>query len=79
MANQQQSAEEIFEAALDMPVERRPAYLVEACGGSSQLRDDVERLLRDYQQMGDFLDDSPVGAKKEDAPEFVGQTLERGT
>ncbi len=78
MANQQQSAEEIFEAALDMPVERRPAYLVEACGGSSQLRDDVERLLRDYQQMGDFLDDSPVGAKKEDAPEFVGQTLSAG-
>ncbi len=78
MANQQQSAEEIFEVALDLPVERRPAYVVEACRGSSQLRGDVERLLRDYQQMGDFLDDSPAGATNEDVTQFTGQTLSAG-
>jgi serine/threonine protein kinase len=78
MPNQQQSAEEIFEAALDLPDEQRPAYVVQACRGSSELREDVERLLRDYQRMGGFLDNSPVGAKKEDVPQFIGQTLTAG-
>jgi serine/threonine protein kinase len=78
MANEQQSAEEIFETALDLPDERRPAYVVQACGGSSQLREDVERLLRDYQRMGDFLDDSPVGAKREDVRQLNAQTLPAG-
>jgi len=51
MANQQQSAEEIFETALDLPAEQRPSYVVEACRGSVQLREQVERLLNDYKRI----------------------------
>jgi len=78
MANQQQSAEEIFEGALDLPAEERPAYVVEACRGSSRLREDVERLLDDYQRMGRFLDDSLLDAKQEDVRQRIGQTLSAG-
>ena len=57
MAKQEQSAEEIFGTALDLPPEQRSAYLVRACRGSSELRGLVEELLFDYQRMGSFLDD----------------------
>ena len=56
MANQEQSAEEIFGAARDLPPEDRSAYLVRACRGSPELRNLVEELLYDYQRMGSFLD-----------------------
>jgi dienelactone hydrolase len=57
VAKQEQSAEEIFGTALDLPPEQRSAYLVRACRGSSELRGLVEELLFDYQRMGSFLDD----------------------
>ena len=57
MANKEQSAEEIFGAALDLPPEQRSAYLVRACRGSSELRNLVEELLIDYQRVGSFLED----------------------
>ncbi len=60
MANQGQSAEEIFGAALDLPPRQRSAYLVRACRGSPELRDLVEELLVDYHRMGSFLDDPLV-------------------
>jgi len=37
--------EEIFTAALDIPPERRDAYLNSACGGDPDLRQDVATLL----------------------------------
>jgi serine/threonine protein kinase/dienelactone hydrolase len=57
MANQEQSAEEIFGAALDLPPEERSAYLVRACRGSPELRNLVEKLLFEYQRMGSFLEE----------------------
>jgi tetratricopeptide (TPR) repeat protein len=36
---------DIFLAAIELPLEQRPAYLAEACGGDSDLRAAVERLL----------------------------------
>jgi serine/threonine protein kinase/dienelactone hydrolase len=57
MANQEQSAEEIFGAARDLPPEQRSAYLVRACRGSPEMRNLVEELLCDYQRMGSFLED----------------------
>jgi serine/threonine protein kinase/dienelactone hydrolase len=57
MANKEQSAEEIFGAALDLPPEQRSAYLVRACRGSPELRNLVEELLCDCQRMGSFLDE----------------------
>ena len=60
MANQQESAEEIFGAALDLPPEQRPAYLAAACRGSVELRHMVEALLLDHERLGNFLTDSPL-------------------
>jgi hypothetical protein len=57
MAKQEQSAENIFGAALDLPSEQRSAYLARACGESTELRAHVEKLIVDYERMGSFLDD----------------------
>ena len=57
MANQEQSAQEIFGAALDLPPEQRSAYLVRACSGSPELRSLVDALLFAYQRMGNLLND----------------------
>jgi len=38
--------QQIFEAALDLPVQERNAYLDEACGGDVELRLHIKRLLR---------------------------------
>jgi hypothetical protein len=61
MANQEQSADEVFEAALDLPPDQRSAYLVRVCRESPELRSLVEGLLFDYQRMGSFLGEPAVG------------------
>jgi eukaryotic-like serine/threonine-protein kinase len=60
MADQKQSAEDVFSEALDLPPEQRSAYLLKACRTSPELRALVDALLSDYQRMGDFLDDPLV-------------------
>ena len=47
--------EHIFHAALEHTAERRAAYLDDACGGDSALRDRVEVLLRAHANPGSFL------------------------
>ncbi len=51
---------DIFDAALAIadPGERS-AYLAEACGGNSGLRQHVEGLLEQYQHLGSFLEGRP--------------------
>ena len=67
MANEEQSAEEIFGSALDLPPEERSAYLVRACSGSSELRNLVEELLLEHQRIGSFLEE-PLLAKNRAGP-----------
>src|ERR1700735_1410440 len=67
MANQQQTAEEIFASALDLPAEERSAYLARTCGGLPALRNLVEELLSEHQRMGSFLE-KPFLAKKGAGP-----------
>ncbi len=62
MANRDQSAEEVFAEALELPPGERSAFLVRACRGSAELRRLVEGLLMDYQRMGDFMDQPTVAA-----------------
>lgn len=63
MAKQEQSAEQIFGAALDLPPEQRSAYLLRACHETPQLRTLIEQLIADYSRMGSFLDGhTPEGA-----------------
>lgn len=46
--------EEIFAAALDLPAERRDAFLTEACEGDEDLRREIESLLGHHTE-GGFL------------------------
>jgi serine/threonine protein kinase/dienelactone hydrolase len=45
MSNQEQSAERLLGATLDLPPERRSAYVDQACRGAPELRRMVEELL----------------------------------
>ena len=78
MANQERSAEEIFGAAVDLPSEQRSSYVTEACLGSTELRELVDRLLVDYERMGSLLDDPFLSAKAEGPPQHAGQILAAG-
>jgi hypothetical protein len=55
MTDPRQSAEELFGEALELPPERRSAFLDQACRGAPELRRLVERLLEQDQQAGSFL------------------------
>jgi hypothetical protein len=55
MTDPRQSAEELFGEALELPVERRSAFLDQACRDAPELRRRVERLLEKDQQAGSFL------------------------
>jgi serine/threonine protein kinase len=52
---------EMFEAALEQPPERRPAYLDGICRGDTGLRQRLEALMRKNDQAGSFLE-SPASA-----------------
>ncbi|HTV08317.1 MAG TPA: protein kinase [Candidatus Aquilonibacter sp.] len=60
MAEQEQSAEQIFGAALELPPEQRSAYLLRACREAPELRTLIEQLIVDYSRMGSFLDSVAV-------------------
>lgn len=77
MANQEQSAEEIFGAALDLPSEQRSEYLLRACGESTVLRERVEKLLADHEHMGSFMG-GPVLVAGNDGYQLTAQTLAAG-
>jgi Tol biopolymer transport system component/tRNA A-37 threonylcarbamoyl transferase component Bud32 len=47
---------EIFNAALDRPVDERAAFLAEACGDDPALRQEIERLINSHEQAGDFIE-----------------------
>jgi hypothetical protein len=55
MADPRQSAEELFGEALELPPERRSAFLDQACRDSPEIRRRVEQLLEQDQQAGSFL------------------------
>src|SRR5689334_739212 len=48
--------EEIFNAALERPVDEREALLGEICGGDTSLRAQVEYLIDCHEQAGDFIE-----------------------
>ena len=55
MADPEQSAEQLFSEALDLPLEQRLAFLDQACRGAPDLRRLVDGLLVENQRMGSFL------------------------
>ena len=61
--NQGQSVEELFGSALDLPVERRAAFLDEACRGVPEVRRRVEEMLEENDRLGSFLNEPVLGER----------------
>src|SRR6266699_662916 len=55
----------IFDAAIELPPERRAAYVQEACAGDDPLRQRVEALLRAHQSAETFMDSPAVTSRGE--------------
>ena len=53
------TAKAVFDRALQVESHARQTYLAEACGDDAPLREEVEALLRAYQEAGSFLDSPP--------------------
>jgi len=72
---------EIFEAAIDLPPERRAAFLDEACAGDGALRARVERLLTAADEPSGFLDaptlDRAAAGATAGPGEQVGDVIDR--
>src|SRR6267142_2194575 len=51
----------ILNAALELPVEQRVAYLDQACAGDANLRQQIEDLLQAHERAGGFLAAPPAG------------------
>ena len=51
--------EEIYHAALEIPLEKRKAFFDESCGADDDLRREVESLLSFEKSSANFLDSSP--------------------
>ncbi|HUD84228.1 MAG TPA: serine/threonine-protein kinase, partial [Candidatus Saccharimonadales bacterium] len=64
----------IFDAAIELPPERRAAYLLRVCGGDDGLRRRVEALLRAHESSGEFMDSPAVSVREGSA----GATLAEG-
>jgi hypothetical protein len=54
--------DDLYQAALAQPLEKRAAFLLQACPDDSQLRAEVESLLD--QQADSFLETAPLSAIK---------------
>src|SRR5262245_33156599 len=51
-----QRAGDLYHRALDLPPERRTAFLEQACGSDADLRSEVESLLAAHAQAGQFIE-----------------------
>jgi serine/threonine protein kinase/tetratricopeptide (TPR) repeat protein len=80
--------EEVFQSALDLPPAERRGFVAEACKGDDRLREQVEALINQYEQAGDFIEAPavavagftgapPLATKFEPAPEdpLVGRRV----
>src|SRR5262245_66240904 len=54
-------AKGLFDAALSVAVERRAAFLAEACGDDEALLAEVRSLLASHEEAGDFLSTQATG------------------
>jgi serine/threonine protein kinase/tetratricopeptide (TPR) repeat protein len=52
--------EEVFQEALDRPPEQRHAYVVEVCAGDEELCSQVELLIAQHDDAGDFIESPAI-------------------
>ena len=64
-----QQVKEIFEGALERHGVEREEYLDHECAGHTELREEVESLLRSYEVAGSFMESPAVAQAAEYAPE----------
>jgi serine/threonine protein kinase/tetratricopeptide (TPR) repeat protein len=57
--NRWQQIEEIFQSALDLAPAERPRFVADSAGGDASLREEVEKLLANYESAESFIE-SPV-------------------
>ena len=62
----------VFNAAVQLPVGQRAAYLDESCAGESPLRVKIEALLLVYDEVGTFLENPTQAAALSAAAEKLG-------
>jgi eukaryotic-like serine/threonine-protein kinase len=81
MADLEQSAELLFAEVLDLPPERRGAFLDRACDGAPELRGLVEKLLLEHQRLGSFLAEPLFDRTSavSSAPSLISRELGAGT
>ena len=60
-----QEVKAVFEAALERPVAERSRFIEGACVGNSVLRQEVDSLLRSYENAGSFMEAPAVAAAAE--------------
>src|SRR5215203_3914684 len=61
-----QRVKEIFEGALERHADERLAFLDRACDGDSDVREEVESLLRSYEAAGSFMEAPAVAQAADD-------------
>src|SRR5215472_9258545 len=77
MSNRADREVTVFNAALELPADQRPAYLEQACAGDPELRQRVEALLRAPTEAGAFLEQPVPGVNA--SPDAPAQNNPLGT
>ncbi len=71
-AERWQEINRIFDAAVEIPAEERPAFLRVICGDDESLRRDVEAMLAADADAQSFLEESPLRDSTTEAPTMIG-------
>src|SRR5712664_3405888 len=64
---------DLFAAAIELPVAERAAYLERACNGDPDLRQRVEGLLKEHDDLGDFPEKRPSKGAAQGGPRAIGE------
>lgn len=59
--DKREKLKEIFQAALEHPVQGREQFLSEACNGDDEMREEVRLLLSSFDEAGDFMESPAIG------------------
>jgi non-specific serine/threonine protein kinase/serine/threonine-protein kinase len=73
-----QRVKEILHDALELPRAGRTEFLDRSCNGNTELRDEVESLLRSHDDAGSFIESSPAAAAPAVAREEFGVGAQLG-
>src|SRR5438128_7244836 len=64
---------DLFAAAIELPVAERAAYLDRACSGDPDLRQRVDGLLKEHDDLGNFPEKRPSKGAAQGGPRAIGE------